>query len=135
MAHYNNEASVFVFGGEAVFRNPHKEGWLKKSVFKHSPDSVFNEFAVSVVKKLQENCPEFIVNQVLRIDFFGDLSETGDLIFIVNEIEGFEARQWGTGVNAIDRVGLLKTKELEHWKFEIETLIECHLELQKLRSK
>jgi hypothetical protein len=131
MAHYNKEAKVFVFAGEAQFRNPHKDGWIKQSVFGHAPDSVFLKFAEDVVKKLRENFPEFIVNQGLRIDFFGDLTESGELFFIVNEIEGFEARQWGTGVNAADKIGSMKTQEQNHWKYEIETLIECHLELNK----
>jgi hypothetical protein len=132
-AHYNTEASIFVFGGKAMFRNPHKPGTGKKSVFGHSPDKVFEDFAEEVVRKLREICPELIANQVLRVDFFGDLSETGELVFIVNEVEGYEARQWGVGVNALSSIGDLREKEKEHWKFEVNTLIECHLELQKTR--
>jgi hypothetical protein len=133
MARYNKEASVFLFGGERMFRNPHKDGWISKSVFNHSRDEVFFTFAENVVRRLREICPELIANQVLRVDFFGDLSETGELVFIVNEIEGYEAAQWGTGANSLSKLGNLTTKELSHWIFEIETLIECHLELLKNR--
>ena len=134
MAHYNKEASVFVFGGEAIFRNPHKDGWCKKSVFNRAPDKVFFDFAEEVVKKLKEVCPELISNQVLRIDFFGDLNEDGELIFIVNEVEGFEARAWGIRTNAMTDLSKLKTKEGQHWEFAVETLIECHFEMAKRRS-
>ena len=134
LAHYNAEASIFVFGGKAALRNPHKVGTGKKSVFDHSPGKVFDDFAEEVVRKLREICPELIANQVLRVDFFGDISETGELVFIVNEVEGYEARQWGVGVNAISKVGELRALEKAHWKFEINTLIECHLELQKSRK-
>lgn len=134
MAHYNEEASVFIFDGEAIFRNPHKDGWIKKSPFNRVSDSVLFEFAEEVVRKLKEVCPELIANQVLRIDFFGDLCETGELVFIVNEVEGYEAQQWGIRANAITKIAELRDKEKAHWKFEIETLIECHLERQKSRS-
>jgi len=134
MAHFNKEASVILFGGKAQYRNPHKSGTIKKSVFNHAPDSVFFEFAENVVRKLQEICPQLIADQVLRVDFFGDLSETGELVFIVNEIEGYEAVQWGTGVNAISKTGSMNIKEQAYWEAEIETLIECHLELQRLRG-
>jgi hypothetical protein len=134
MARYNKEASVFLFAGKPIFRNPHKSGWNKKSVFNRAPDQVFFDFAEEAARKLKEVCPELISNQVLRIDFFGDVNEAGELIFIVNEIEGFEARAWGIRTNAITLVSDLKMKEKQHWKFEIETLIECHLELVKLRS-
>ena len=87
------------------------------------------------MRKLSEICPELIADQTLRVDFFGDISESGELIFIVNEVEGSEARQWGTGSNAISKVGANLAKEIAHWEYDIETLIECHLELQKLRSK
>jgi hypothetical protein len=84
---------------------------------------------------LKDICPELISDQVLRVDFFGDLSPTGELIFIVNEIEGYEAVQWGTGVNSVSKVGAMALLETAFWEAEIETLIECHLELQKLRSE
>ena len=134
MARYNKEASVVLFGGEAQYRNPHKMGTISKSVFNHSPDSVFFKFAEDVVRRLREICPQLIANQVLRVDMFGDLSETGELVLIVNEVEGYEAAQWGTGVNAISKTGAMNKKEEEYWEAEIETLIECHLELQRLRS-
>ena len=133
MAHHNKEASILLFGGKSLYRNPHKKGTILKSVFNHSPDSVFFEFAEEVVRRMTAICPELIADQVLRVDFFGDLSPTGELFFIVNEIEGYEAVQWGTGVNAITKTGAMQQREISYWKAEIETLIECLLELQKLR--
>ena len=135
MARYNKEASIILFGGKAQYRNPHKKGTVSKSVFNHAPDSVYFDFAEDVVRRLKDICPELISEQVLRVDFFGDLSPTGELIFIVNEIEGYEAVQWGTGVNSTSKTGAMSQKETNYWEAEIETLIECHLELQKLRSE
>jgi hypothetical protein len=135
MAHYNKEASVFLFGGKAIFRNPHKNGSIRKSVFDRAPDQVFFDFAEEAFKRLKEVCPELISNQVLRFDFFGDINEAGELIFIVNEVEGYEARAWGIRNNAMTGVSQLKTSEQGHWTFEVETLIECHLERVKLRSR
>ena len=130
-AHCNKEASVFVFDGEGIFRNPHK-GSDRFSLFDHSPDQVFFDFAKDVVKRLREVCPELIAHQVLRVDFFGlRLPPENKLEFVVNEIEGYEARQWGTGVNAMTKLGNLKELEERQWYLLLDTGIECHLQLRQ----
>ena len=116
MAHYNKEASVILFGGKAQYRNPHKRASIPKSVFNRAPDSVFFEFAEDVVRRLREICPQLIADQVLRIDMFGDLSETKELLLIVNEVEGYEAAQWGAGTGSMSKVSAMNQKQEEYWE-------------------
>jgi hypothetical protein len=48
-------------------------------------------------------CPELVADRILRVDFFGERLPNGKLRFLVNAIEGLEARLWGIGINAGDR--------------------------------
>ena len=129
----NKEASVFVFDGEAQFRNPHK-GSDRFSLFDHSPDKVFKDFAEDVVRRMREVCPELIAFQVLRVDFFGlRFPPEYKLEFVVNEVEGYEARQWGTGVNAVSQIGKLRELEEGQWYSQLDTAIECHYQLKELK--
>ena len=125
----NREASVVCFDGVAKFRNPHKHGHKDEhSPFPlNAPDQLFFDFAERVIRELRFICPELVADQILRVDFFGQRQPNGKLTFLVNEVEGLEARLWGVGVTAGDRLAEIEAEAEEYWYHQIETLIEVHL--------
>jgi hypothetical protein len=133
----NREASVVCFDGVPKFRNPHKEGHKNQpSPFpQHAKDELFFGFARKVISDVRSACPSLIADQILRVDFFGERLPDGSLRFLVNEIESLEARLWGVGVLSGDRLSEIKEMGTLYWYQQIDTMIECHLEAQKIRDE
>ena len=59
-------------------------------------------------------CPELVADRILRVDFFGERLPNGKLRFLVNAIEGLEARLWGIGINAGDRLAKIEAMAEEY---------------------
>jgi hypothetical protein len=130
---YNTEAKVICFNGVPLGRNTNKRG--EKSGLARSSTEDLYAFASRVIAELRTSCPELIADGILRIDFFGELGPDGKVKrFIVNEIEGFEACLWGAGKAAGDMLSKVMTYNTAYWKQKLETLIDCHLEMEKLRK-
>ena len=131
----NREASVVCFDGIPKFRNPHKIGHRNgRSPFPlNASDKLFFDFAELVLRELRFICPELIADQILRVDFFGLRLPNGELKFLVNEIEGLEARLWGVGATAGDHLAKIEDQAEEYWYEHVETLIELHLMQVNLR--
>lgn len=125
----NTEASVICFNGEPKYRNKNKTN--RKSGLNRVNSKVCFDFARKVICELKAIAPELMVDGVLRIDFFGELLPNGESRFIVNEVEGFEACDWGTGANAGDKSSLIYVKSKEYWKGIVDVMIECHIERQR----
>ena len=125
----NREASVVCFDGVPKFRNPHKIGHRDyPSPFPlNAPDELFFDYARTVIKEMRRICPELVADQILRVDFFGERLPNGKLRFLVNEIEGLEARLWGIGINAGDRLANIEAMAEDYWYNQIDILIDLHL--------
>jgi hypothetical protein len=132
----NREASVVCFDGEPQFRNPHKKGHKEQnSPFpQFAKDELFFEFARKVIKEVRAACPDLIADQILRVDFFGERFPDGSLGFLVNEIEGLEARLWGVGVTAGDRLAEIEAMAFRYWYYQVDTMIAIHVETQRNRD-
>jgi len=127
---HNTEAKGICFDGVPLGRNTNKRG--EKSGLARSSNEVLFAFARRVIEELRTSCPELIADGILRIDFFGELGLDGNVKrFIVNEIEGFEACLWGAGKSAGDMLAKVMTYNTAYWRQKVETLIDCHLEMQK----
>jgi len=133
----NREASVVCFDGVPKFRNPHKVGNREyPSPFPlNAPDTLFFDFASTVIKEMRIICPELVADQILRVDFFGERLPNGKLRFLVNEIEGLEARLWGIGITAGDRLAKIEAMAEEYWYDQIDMLIDLHLMQVEQRRK
>ncbi len=130
---HNTEAKIICFNGVPLGRNLHKRG--QKSGLTGSTNDDLFAFARRVINEMRIICPELISDGILRIDFFGELGPDGKVIrYIVNEIEGYEACLWGSGKSAGDMLSVIMTRNTAYWKQQLETLIDCHLELQQLRK-
>ena len=133
----NREASVVCFDGEPKFRNPHKIGHRDQtSPFpQYAKDELYFEFARKVIREVRAACSDLIADQILRVDFFGERLPDGSLGFLVNEIEGLEARLWGTGVTAGDKLAQIEEMCWKYWYYQIDTLLALHIEAQRNRIK
>ena len=120
----NSQVSIVCFNGKAVVRNPNKKGSRRSSPFQHSKTELFFRFAETAIERLKE----IIDDQVIRVDIHG-IQHHGQLLLLVNNMEGFETRIWGgaTGKGARD-VECLKQTRKDYWYSVIDTLVECHVQ-------
>ena len=125
----NTEASVMCFNSVPMYRNKNKKN--RKSGLNKANNEVCFDFARKVIEELKAVAPELIADGVLRIDFFGEILPDGTRNFIVNEVEGFEACDWGTGANAGDKSSFLYVQSVQYWKGIVDVMIECHIERQR----
>ena len=121
----NCEAKIICFNGKARFRNKHKKSRDGRSPFAGVRDKEFFEFAEHVITVMRRVCPQLISDQVLRIDIFGFRNYPG--MFIVNEIEGYEAQRTATGSKAGELLSALSRDTEEYWFDVLTELIEYHL--------
>ena len=121
----NAEAKIICFNGKARFRNKNKKGDNGRSPFRGVKDKDLFDFAEHVIAVLRRVCPELIADQVLRIDIFGFRGRPG--VFIVNEIEGYEAQRTATGVKAGLQIAELQADVENYWYTILCELIEYHI--------
>ena len=121
----NAEAKIVCFNGKAQFKNLIKRSDTGQSPFKGVKDKEFFDFAEHVIGILRRVCPEVITNQVLRIDIFGIKDCPG--MFIVNEVEGYEAQRTATGVHAGAKIAKLVENVEDYWYSILCELVEYHI--------
>ena len=121
----NAEAKIVCFNGIPKFRNPNKKGDDGRSPFGEVGDEDLFKFARHVIDILRKVCPELISDQVLRIDIFGFRNYPG--MFIVNEIEGYEAQRTGTGTQAGEKSSQLLGNVEDYWYNILCELVEYHI--------
>jgi len=121
----NTEAKIVCFNGIPELRNPNKKGDKGRSPFGDVSDEDLFKFSRHVISVLRNVCPELIADQVLRIDIFGFKNHPG--LFIVNEIEGYEAQRTGTGTKAGDKLSKLLGDVEDYWYNILCELVEYHI--------
>ena len=124
----NAEVKIICFNGKAKFRNMYKKATDKNALspFKGVNLKEFFDFAEHIIAVLRRICPELITDQVLRIDMFGFRDRPG--VFIVNEIEGYEAQRTGTGLKAAAQLGRLSADVETYWYNTLCELVEYHID-------
>jgi hypothetical protein len=133
---HNTQASVVCFDGKAIIRNPNKKGSDRSSPFQRAQDQVFFDFAEHVISELKRVCSFLMADQVLRVDFHGirHPGQQGRITFLVNTIEGYETRVWGVGKGAVRSLERLNTSRRAYWYDAVDTLLECHFEMLRLKD-
>jgi hypothetical protein len=129
----NTEAKIICFNGKAVFRNLNKKSSNGRSPFGGVKDEAIFHFAEHVISILRSVCPELITEQVLRVDIFGFRNRPG--VYIVNEIEGYEAQRTAKGAKAGVKVGKLATDVEDYWYNVLCELVEYHINNNTTSSK
>jgi hypothetical protein len=121
------EVKIVCFNGKHVCKNLVKRSNKKgsRSPFKGIKDSAFFDFAETVIAGMRRVCPALVADQVLRIDIFGFRRYPG--LFIVNEIEGYEAQVTGSGLSSSKHMSDINTYLEAYWENQLTDLIEYYL--------
>jgi hypothetical protein len=132
---HNTQVSVVCFDGVPLFRNPNKVGRDRTSPFNRAPDDVIFAFVTQALRELRAVCAPLIADQVLRVDAHAIRHPNStSLTFLINIIEGYETRIWGSGRSAVQNLEDLKAARYKYWFDCIDTLVECHLERLKEKA-
>ena len=121
------EVKIVCFNGKPVCKNLVKKCNKKgsRSPFKGIKDSAFFDFAEKVIAGMRRVCPALVADQVLRVDIFGFRRYPG--LFVVNEIEGYEAQVTGSGLGSSKHMADISTYLETYWEDRLTTLIEYYL--------
>jgi hypothetical protein len=122
----NAEVKIVCFNGEPKFKSKVKKGKNSRSPFGRAKQEVFFAFARTVIDTIRRLCPEIDTQQVLRIDVFGFRGRPG--VFIVNELEGYEAQKSACGINAGVAEGAISVLLEEYWFNIICDLVDYHIQ-------
>ena len=85
------EYKIVVFDGKPMYvsYNP-KDSGAKRKAFSKAPHTELLAFAGIAVQRLKQNCPESIIDGLIRVDIFKNKSQQ----FIVNEFESLDANYY-----------------------------------------